>query len=79
MRERKGGEWEWKEGRQEGRRRRKEAKEERKDLFWREIKQQCGEMEAPTNQPQSGDLLKTVIKVMEGPKTLTMRKIGGVG
>lgn len=36
-------------------------------------------MEAPTNQPQSGDLLKTVIKVMEGPKTLTIRKIGGGG
>lgn len=63
-------------GRREGR---KQAKEERKDLFWREIKQQCGEMEAPTIQPQSRDLLKAVIKVMEGPKTLTIRKTGGGG
>lgn len=49
------------------------------DVFWREIKQKCGEMEARTKQPQSGDLLKTVIKVMGGPKTLTIRKKGGGG
>lgn len=65
------------EGGTEGRKQRKKGREEeRKDLFWREIKQKCGEMEARTKQLQSGDLLKTVIKVMEGPKTLTIRKKG---
>lgn len=58
-----------------------EGKEEGKEgtICFIERLSNCGEMEAPTNQPQSGDLLKTVIKVMEGPKTLTIRKIGEWG
>lgn len=58
-----------------------EGREEGKEatICFRERLSNCGEMEAPTNQPQSGDLLKTVIKVMEGPKTLTIRKIGEWG